>query len=89
MRCSVSDALINAAGAHREGLCLISNISMSPRINRKLNASGFHVLMLFALTSINLWGLCAVPLSLCAMVRILIVQGVLIQNKSFSLKIAQ
>lgn len=64
VRCSVSDALINAAGAHREGLCLISNISTSPRINRKLNASGFHVLMLFALTSINLWGLCAVPLSL-------------------------
>ncbi len=54
MRCSVSDALINAAAAHREGLRLISNISMSPCINRKLNASSFHVLMLFALTSINL-----------------------------------
>lgn len=67
MRCSVSDALINAAGAHREGLCLISNISMSPRINRKLNARGFHVLMLFALTSINLWGLCAFSLSLCGL----------------------
>lgn len=64
MRCSISDALINAAGIHREGLRLISNISISLRINRKLNASVFHVLMLFALTSINLWGLSAVHLSL-------------------------
>lgn len=42
---SASDAVINAVVVHREGLRLISNISMSSSVNRKLNTSGFHVLM--------------------------------------------
>lgn len=61
---SASDAVINAVVVHREGLRLISNISMSSSVNRKLNTSGFRVLMLFAFTYTNQWGLCFFILSL-------------------------